>query len=139
MGFTIVLMGPVLFPLAQQIGMHDIHFCILMVTSLGIGFVTPPIGLNLFVISGVTGEAIMESKTCFSICLFDDLRALLWPTYPSYRWYSFNNESGSSQIINANALTCFLDDFMKVVFVLLYHSFLPQRHGALWLRVCSDT
>ena len=57
---NIVLMGPVLFPLAQQIGMHDIHFCILMVTSLGIGFVTPPIGLNLFVISGVTGEAIMD-------------------------------------------------------------------------------
>jgi tripartite ATP-independent transporter DctM subunit len=57
---NIVLMGPVLFPLAQQIGMHDIHFCILMVTSLGIGFVTPPIGLNLFVISGVTGESIMD-------------------------------------------------------------------------------
>jgi len=31
-----------------------------MVTSLGIGFVTPPIGLNLFVISGVTGEPIMD-------------------------------------------------------------------------------
>ena len=37
---NIVLMGPVLFPLAQQIGIIDIHFCILMVTSLGIGFVT---------------------------------------------------------------------------------------------------
>lgn len=57
---NIVLMGPVLFPLAQEIGMHDIHFCIVMVTSLGIGFITPPIGLNLFVISGVTGESIMN-------------------------------------------------------------------------------
>ena len=57
---NIVLMGPVLFPLAQEIGMHDIHFCIIMVTSLGIGFITPPIGLNLFVISGVTGEPIMK-------------------------------------------------------------------------------
>ena len=57
---NIVLMGPVLFPLAQEIGMHDIHFCIIMVTSLGIGFITPPIGLNLFVISGVTGESIMK-------------------------------------------------------------------------------
>lgn len=57
---NIVLMGPVLFPLAQQIGMHDVHFCIVMVTALGIGFVTPPIGLNLFVISGVTGESIMD-------------------------------------------------------------------------------
>ncbi|MDC1382945.1 TRAP transporter large permease [Candidatus Puniceispirillum sp.] len=57
---NIVLMGPVLFPLAQEIGMHDIHFCIVMVTALGIGFITPPIGLNLFVISGVTGESIMD-------------------------------------------------------------------------------
>ena len=57
---NIVLMGPVLFPLAQEIGMHEIHFCIVMVTSLGIGFITPPIGLNLFVISGVTGVPIMN-------------------------------------------------------------------------------
>ena len=56
---NIVLTAPVLLPLAREIGMHDIHFCIVMVTSLGIGFITPPIGLNLFVISGVTGEAIL--------------------------------------------------------------------------------
>ncbi len=57
---NIVLIAPVLFPLAHEIGMDDIHFCIMMVTSLGIGFVTPPIGLNLFVITGITGEPIMK-------------------------------------------------------------------------------
>ena len=57
---NIVLIAPVLFPLSQQIGMDQVHFCILMVTSLGIGFITPPIGLNLFVISGVTGESILN-------------------------------------------------------------------------------
>ena len=57
---NIVLIAPVLFPLSQQIGMDEVHFCILMVTSLGIGFITPPIGLNLFVISGVTGESILN-------------------------------------------------------------------------------
>ncbi len=63
---NIVLIAPVLFPLSQQIGMDPIHFCILMVTSLGIGFITPPIGLNLFVISGVTGESILDvSKHVF--------------------------------------------------------------------------
>ena len=56
---NIVLIAPVLFPLAREIGMHDVNFCIMMVTSLGIGFITPPIGLNLFVISGVTGEPIL--------------------------------------------------------------------------------
>ncbi|KAA3622542.1 MAG: TRAP transporter large permease [Proteobacteria bacterium] len=57
---NIVLIAPVLYPLSQQIGMDPVHFCILMVTSLGIGFITPPIGLNLFVISGVTGESILD-------------------------------------------------------------------------------
>ena len=57
---NIVLMAPVLYPLSQQIGIDEVHFCILMVTSLGIGFITPPIGLNLFVISGVTGESILD-------------------------------------------------------------------------------
>jgi len=57
---NIVLIAPVLLPLAQHIGIEDIHFCIMMVTALGIGFITPPIGLNLFVISGVTGEPILR-------------------------------------------------------------------------------
>ncbi|MYI89784.1 MAG: TRAP transporter large permease, partial [Gammaproteobacteria bacterium] len=57
---NIVLIAPVLYPLSQQIGMNEVHFCILMVTSLGIGFITPPIGLILFVISGVTGESILN-------------------------------------------------------------------------------
>ena len=57
---NIVLIAPVLFPLAREIGMHDIHFCIVMVTALGIGFITPPIGLNLFVITGITGEPILR-------------------------------------------------------------------------------
>ena len=57
---NIVLIAPVLFPLAREIGMHDAHFSVMMVTALGIGFITPPIGLNLFVISGVTGEPILK-------------------------------------------------------------------------------
>jgi len=46
-------------PLAQEIGMNEIHFCIFMVTSLGVGFITPPLGLNLFVMSGLTGESVL--------------------------------------------------------------------------------
>ena len=47
-------------PLAQEIGMNEIHFCIMMVTSLGVGFITPPLGLNLFVVSGLTGTPILK-------------------------------------------------------------------------------
>jgi TRAP-type C4-dicarboxylate transport system permease large subunit len=56
---NIVILAPIMLPLAQEIGMNDIHFCIFMVTSLGVGFITPPLGLNLFVMSGLTGESVM--------------------------------------------------------------------------------
>src|SRR3546814_15706359 len=53
---NIVILAPIMLPLAESIGMDDIHFCIFMVTALGVGFVTPPLGLNLFVLAGLTGE-----------------------------------------------------------------------------------
>jgi tripartite ATP-independent transporter DctM subunit len=56
---NIVILAPIMLPLAQNIGMNDIHFCIFMVTALGVGFVTPPLGLNLFVLAGLTGQPVM--------------------------------------------------------------------------------
>jgi C4-dicarboxylate transporter, DctM subunit len=53
-GPNIVILGPLLLPLARKIGMNDIHFCVFMITTLGLGFITPPFGLNLFVMSGLT-------------------------------------------------------------------------------------
>jgi C4-dicarboxylate transporter DctM subunit len=40
---NIVILAPIMLPLAQEIGMNEIHFCIMMVTSLGVGFITPPL------------------------------------------------------------------------------------------------
>ena len=57
---NIVILAPLLLPLAQEIGMNEIHFCIFMVTALGIGFITPPLGLNLFVVSGVTQTPVIS-------------------------------------------------------------------------------
>jgi tripartite ATP-independent transporter DctM subunit len=57
---NIVILAPIMLPLAQEIGMNEIHFCIMMVTSLGVGFITPPLGLNLFVVSGLTGTPILK-------------------------------------------------------------------------------
>ncbi|GIX26349.1 MAG: hypothetical protein KatS3mg123_0230 [Burkholderiales bacterium] len=56
---NIVILAPLLHPVAKAIGMNDIHFCVFMITSLGLGFITPPMGLNLFVMSGLTGQPIM--------------------------------------------------------------------------------
>lgn len=57
---NIVVLAPILLPLAQSIGMNDIQFCIMMVSALGVGFITPPLGLNLFVVSGVTNTPVMS-------------------------------------------------------------------------------
>ena len=53
-GPNIVVLGPLMLPLALKIGMDPIHFCVFMITTLGLGFITPPFGLNLFVMSGLT-------------------------------------------------------------------------------------
>lgn len=57
---NIVILSPIMLPLAQSIGMNEIHFCIVMITALGVGFITPPLGLNLFVVSGLTGTPILS-------------------------------------------------------------------------------
>jgi C4-dicarboxylate transporter, DctM subunit len=57
---NIVILAPLLLPVAQQVGMNDFHFAILMVTTLGLGFITPPLGLNLFVVSGLTRCSVLS-------------------------------------------------------------------------------
>lgn len=57
---NIVILAPILKPLADNVGMNEIQFCIMMITALGVGFITPPLGLNLFVVSGITGESILR-------------------------------------------------------------------------------
>ncbi|MEM8876733.1 MAG: TRAP transporter large permease [Pseudomonadota bacterium] len=57
---NIVILAPILKPLADNIGMNEIQFCVMMITALGVGFITPPLGLNLFVVAGLTGESILK-------------------------------------------------------------------------------
>ena len=57
---NIVILAPILKPLADEIGMDEIQSCVMMITALGVGFITPPLGLNLFVVSGITGESILK-------------------------------------------------------------------------------
>ena len=57
---NIVILAPILKSLADEIDMNEIQFCVMMITALGVGFITPPLGLNLFVVSGITGESILK-------------------------------------------------------------------------------
>ncbi|MGQ9369820.1 TRAP transporter large permease [Azospirillum sp. ST 5-10] len=54
----VLILAPILFPIAIQLGVDPIHFGVMMVVNMEIGMVTPPVGLNLFVTSGVTGMSI---------------------------------------------------------------------------------
>ncbi len=56
----ILILAPILFPIATQLGIDPVHLGIIMVVNLEIGMVTPPIGLNLFVTAGITGMSITE-------------------------------------------------------------------------------
>jgi C4-dicarboxylate transporter, DctM subunit len=55
----ILILSPLLFPVAQKIGMDPVHFCVFMISSIGLGFITPPMGLNLFVVSSLSGQPIL--------------------------------------------------------------------------------
>ncbi|MEG7266172.1 TRAP transporter large permease subunit, partial [Pseudomonas aeruginosa] len=46
---------PIFFPIAMELGIDPIHLGIIMVVNMEIGLITPPVGLNLFVTSAVTG------------------------------------------------------------------------------------
>jgi C4-dicarboxylate transporter, DctM subunit len=56
----VLILAPILFPIAQRLGIDPVHLGIIMVVNLEIGMVTPPIGLNLFVTTGITNMSIMQ-------------------------------------------------------------------------------
>ena len=56
----LLILTPIFFPIAIKLGIDPIHLGIIMVVNMEIGMVTPPVGLNLFVTSGITGMTIYE-------------------------------------------------------------------------------
>lgn len=55
---AIIILTPILLPIAVNLGYDPVHFGILMVVNLAIGFITPPVGVNLFVGSGISGISV---------------------------------------------------------------------------------
>ncbi len=56
----IVIVAPLVFPIALELGIDPIHLGIIMVVNMEIGMITPPVGLNLFVTSGVSGLPVLR-------------------------------------------------------------------------------
>lgn len=57
-GPAIIILGPILAPIFIEIGVHPVHFAIIMSVNLTVGLATPPMGLVLFVASSVSGERV---------------------------------------------------------------------------------
>ncbi|HSP23472.1 MAG TPA: TRAP transporter large permease [Planococcus sp. (in: firmicutes)] len=56
----ILITLPILLPIITALEIDVIHFAIIMVVNMELGMITPPVGLNLFVVSGITGEKVEE-------------------------------------------------------------------------------
>ncbi|MGB7334198.1 MAG: TRAP transporter large permease subunit [Salaquimonas sp.] len=56
----LLIVAPVVFPIAMELGVDPIHLGIIMVVNMEIGMITPPIGLNLFVTAGITGMSLVK-------------------------------------------------------------------------------
>lgn len=52
---TIMILVPVMLPVAYNVGIDPTHFGIVMICTLSVGFITPPLGENLFIASGISG------------------------------------------------------------------------------------
>jgi C4-dicarboxylate transporter DctM subunit len=59
-GSIILIVVPIVNPVLQQLGISGIHFGILMTINMELAFLTPPVGMHLFVMSAVCKESVME-------------------------------------------------------------------------------
>jgi C4-dicarboxylate transporter DctM subunit len=80
----ILILAPILFPIAIQLGIDPIHFGIIMVVNMEIGMCHPPVGLNLYVASGITKMGITELTVAVMPWLLTMLAFLVvvtfWPS-----------------------------------------------------------
>ena len=77
----VLIFAPILFPVAMQLGIHPVHFGILMVVNMEVGMCHPPVGLNLYVASGITKMGITELTVAVWPWLLSMLGFLMVVTY----------------------------------------------------------
>jgi C4-dicarboxylate transporter, DctM subunit len=77
----ILIMAPMLFPVAMKLGIDPIHFGILIVVNMEVGMCHPPVGLNLYVASGITKMGISELTVAVWPWLLTMLGFLMVVTY----------------------------------------------------------
>ncbi len=77
----VLILAPILFPIAVQLGIDPVHFGIIMVVNMEVGMCHPPVGLNLYVASGITKMGITELTVAVWPWLVSMLVFLVLVTY----------------------------------------------------------
>lgn len=77
----VLIFAPILFPMAMKLGIDPIHFGIIMVVNMEVGMCHPPVGLNLYVASGITKMGITELTVAVWPWLLSMLVFLILVTY----------------------------------------------------------
>lgn len=77
----VLIMAPILFPVAIKLGIDPVHFGIMIVVNMEVGMCHPPVGLNLYVASGITRMGITELTVAVMPWLLAMLVFLLFITY----------------------------------------------------------
>jgi len=77
----VLIMAPILFPVATKLGVDPVHFGIIMVVNMEVGMCHPPVGLNLYVASGITKMGITELTVAVWPWLLTMLVFLVLVTY----------------------------------------------------------
>jgi C4-dicarboxylate transporter, DctM subunit len=77
----VLIMAPILFPVAMKLGIDPVHFGIMMVVNMEVGMCHPPVGLNLYVASGITKMGITELTVAVWPWLLTMLGFLVIVTY----------------------------------------------------------
>ena len=73
---AVIILTPILVPIASALGIDLVHFGIIMIVNLGIGFMTPPVGVNLFVAANIAGtkfESLVKAIVPFVLIMIVDV------------------------------------------------------------------
>lgn len=73
---AVIILTPILVPIASALGIDLVHFGIIMIVNLGIGFITPPVGVNLFVAANIAGtkfESLVKAIVPFVLIMIVDV------------------------------------------------------------------
>ena len=78
---ALIILGPLFTPIAQQLGVHPLHFGTVMVIAMGLGLFSPPVGLGLFATCAITNtrmEDVAMRMLKYLLVLFIGLMVLVY-------------------------------------------------------------